>query len=204
MGNDVYANAEVRTNREAKDSVFCDLFSDERNLLRLYRDLHPEDQGISENDLRLVTLDRVLTRGQYNDLGFVARDRIVVLVEAQSTWTPNIAVRMLFYLVDTYRRRLAATRQNLYYIPPLDLPVPEFYVVYTGSKRDVPEELSFAEHIVRDVSSSVDVRVKVFVGGDSSEQSGILDEYVAFARVFDEKRYEFGQSLEAIHATIET
>ena len=203
MGTMALGLAEARANREGKDSLFCDLFSDKRYLLRLYRDLHPEDADIAEDDIDLVTLDRVLTRGQYNDLGFVARDRIVVLVEAQSTWTPNISVRMLFYLVDTYRRWIATRKYNVYRVAPIELPVPEFYVVYTGRKKDVPNEISFATEIVGDSSSSVEVKVGVLHGEGGVESEGILAEYLAFAQMFDAKREEFGRSLEAIDATID-
>lgn len=194
---------EARANREAKDSVFCDLFSDKRYLLELYRDLHPEDAGIEGDDVDLVTLDRVLTRGQYNDLGFVVRDRIMVLVEAQSTWTPNILIRMLFYLTDTYRRRMASRGRDVYKVAPMELPVPEFYVVYTGREGEVPDELSFTEAILGGSHSSVEVRARVLRESGAREREGILDEYVAFARMFDEKREELGYSLEAVDATID-
>jgi len=189
---------EASAKREAKDSVFCDLFSHKRYLLHLYRDLHPEDGAANAGDVELVTLDRILTNGQFNDLGFMVRDRLVVLAEAQSTWSPNIVVRMLLYLADTYRRHLAKTEQNKYLATAIRLPAPELLVIFTGSRRGVPEELSFARDILGLEECCVDVRVRVV-----RECGGILGEYVDFTRVFDEKRKEYGYTLDAIEATID-
>lgn len=86
--------------RTVKDTVFRDLFSRPRYLLQLYRALHPEDNDIAEQDLKIVTLQNILVNGIYNDLGFIAKDRLLILVEAQSTWSPNIIIRSLLYLMD--------------------------------------------------------------------------------------------------------
>ena len=43
-------------NRQIKDSVFSDLFSDKKNLLALYRALHPEDDAATEGDIDNVTM----------------------------------------------------------------------------------------------------------------------------------------------------
>ena len=75
------------------DSVFTDLFSYSEYQLRLYRDLHPEDSDATEDDINTVTLKPVLTDQLYNDLGFAVRDKTILLVEAQSTWCPNMALR---------------------------------------------------------------------------------------------------------------
>ena len=112
---------------------------------------------------------------------------------------------MLFYLADTYRRHIAATKANVYGSRFLGLPVPELYIVYTGARDDVPEVLSFANDIVNDPASSVEVSVKVLrrSGEGLPERPGIIDEYTAFAHVFDEKRAKMGPTLAAAEATID-
>ena len=40
----------------------------------------------------------------YNDLGFIAGNRLIVLVEEQSTWSVIIVLRFLMYLGEMYRR----------------------------------------------------------------------------------------------------
>ena len=71
--------------RTIKDSVFTNLFQDKKYLLQLYKALHLEDNDITEDELTDITIKNVLTDNIYNDLGFVVENRLVILVEAQST-----------------------------------------------------------------------------------------------------------------------
>ncbi len=65
----------------AKNSVFLDLFQDKKNLLKLYKTLHPEDTDATEDTLDIVTIDNVLTDNLYNDLGImVGNDRLFFIV----------------------------------------------------------------------------------------------------------------------------
>ncbi len=101
--------------RTIKDSVFTDLFQDKKYLLQLYKSLHPEDTDVTENDLNDITIKNVLTDNIYNDLGFTVGDKLMILVEAQSSvWTVNIIVRALMYLVQTWHDYFERTKQNLY------------------------------------------------------------------------------------------
>lgn len=65
----VLRSAQPTAKRTAKNSVFLDLFQDKKNLLKLYKTLHPEDTGATEDTLDIVTIDNVLTDNLYNDLG---------------------------------------------------------------------------------------------------------------------------------------
>ena len=49
------------------------------------------------DDIFTVTIRNILTNKTYNDLGILARDKFVILVEAQSTWSMNILIRILIY-----------------------------------------------------------------------------------------------------------
>ena len=83
MPDDAKRTPEVRAKRTAKNSVFLDLFQDKKNLLGLYRTLHPEDTGATEDMLDIVTIDNVLTDNLYNDLGIMAgNSRMLLLLEA--------------------------------------------------------------------------------------------------------------------------
>ena len=134
---------EVPPKRTAKDSVFCDLFQDPENLLELYRCLHPEDTTATVNDLGNVTLRNILVEDQYNDLGFTVRDKQLILLEAQSTWSANIVLRILMYLTESWNAALI--HDNLYSTVPVHLPKPELYVLYTGDRKVRPEWLSLAD-----------------------------------------------------------
>ncbi len=67
--------------RTAKNSVFLDLFQDKKNLLKLYKTLHPEDTDATEDTLDIVTIDNVLTDNLYNDLGVMVGNLISREVE---------------------------------------------------------------------------------------------------------------------------
>ena len=73
-------NASLRSagkvNRETKNSVFLDIFKRKEYLIRLYRDLHPDDPDISEDDLTVVTIDNVFTIKDFNDLGFMVGGQV--------------------------------------------------------------------------------------------------------------------------------
>ena len=90
----VTAGKGATLNRQIKDSVFSDLFGDKRRLLELYRALHPEDESAREDDIDNVTMKNILMVDLYNDLGFTVRDKLLLLVEAQSTWTVNVILRL--------------------------------------------------------------------------------------------------------------
>ena len=96
----IYENEQI-AKKTVKDSVFTSLFREKKYLLQLYRSLHPEDTETTEEDLADITIKNILVDGIYNDLGFIAADRLMILVEAQSTWTMNIVVRAFLYLAKS-------------------------------------------------------------------------------------------------------
>lgn len=110
--------------RTVKDSVFTDLFSQKRYLIQLYRSLHPEDAETGEDNISIVTIQNVITDSLYNDLGFMVKDRLVILVEAQSTWSPNIVIRALMYLMRTYNDYFSERDMDLYASKKVSLPFP--------------------------------------------------------------------------------
>lgn len=121
--------------RKIKDSVFTNLFQDKKYLLQLYRALHPEDCDVTEDEIADITIKHVLTDADYNDLGFSVGNRLMVLVESQSTWTTNIIIRALMYLIQTYHDYFKRTNQNLYGSKKVMIPKPELYMIYTGDRE---------------------------------------------------------------------
>lgn len=187
--------------QKIKDSVFTTLFRDANNVLELYKKLHPEDIGVTVDDIQIETLETVLVNEIYNDLGFIVnhgdRARYVILVEAQSKWTENMTLRMLFYISETYRRYLNETNQSEHLEKRVYLPKPEMYVVYHGAK-DVTDEISFSQNYF-DGNSPLELRVSVLrqIGTDT-----IYGQFIGFSRVYDEQRKRFGNKLECLKETI--
>ena len=177
--------SEDKINRNIKDSVFCDLFGKPEYLIQLYRVLHPEDSETQQDDLTIVTLSRIIVREMYNDLGFLAGNRLLVLVEAQSSWSENIVVRFLPYLGETYRRYIEKNDLDLYSTKKVELPKPELYVIYTGDRKARPEKISLRQAFFGGEESSIEVEAKVIY---DSAQGDILNQFITFSKVFDQMR----------------
>ncbi|MDE6894975.1 MAG: hypothetical protein K2P43_02140 [Lachnospiraceae bacterium] len=69
----------------------------------------------------------------------------MILVEAQSTWSSNIIIRALEYLVNSYRRYFSDNNMDLYKSKKVELPRPELYVIYTGDRKTRPSEITLSE-----------------------------------------------------------
>lgn len=180
-----------------KDSVFTFVFKQPEYTRKLYLALHPEDSTVTEADCKLVTLENVLTTGMYNDVGLQVRNVLILLVEAQSIFSVNIALRMLLYLAATYKEYVEEYRLNLYGTAPVTIPRPELYVVYTGDRANVPEVLRLSD--LYEGTGSADVEVKVLRGNGTGD---IVDQYVRFCKISDEERKKHGRSRKAIEETL--
>ena len=153
-----------------KDSVFTFVFKQPEYTRKLYLSLHPEDTSVTEADCKLVTLENVLTTGSYNDLGIQVRDTLILLVEAQSVFTINIVLRIFLYLAETYKEYVEEHKLNLYGTAAVTIPRPELYVVYTGDREDVPEELYLSDLYEGAGSAEVKVRVLREIGRASCRE----------------------------------
>ena len=185
--------------RTVKDSVFTDLFGQKRYLIQLYRSLHPEDTETGEGDITIVTIQNIITDDLYNDLGFLVKDKLVVLVEAQSTWSPNIVIRALMYLMRTYNDYFSEREMDLYASKKVSLPCPELYVVYTGDRKKVPESLSLAEEFFKEQKPMVDATVRILRGGRGGD---ILSQYVAFTQVCKDQVALHGRTQKAVEEIV--
>ncbi len=186
--------------RKIKDSVFTNLFQDKKYLLRLYKALHPEDNSVTEDDIRDVTMKHILVDADYNDLGFSIGDKLIILVESQSSWTLNIIIRALMYLMQTYHDYFKRTKQNLYGYKKVNMPKPELYVIFTGEKpKNPPDSISLSKDFFDEKKTAVDAEVRVLYQED---ESNIIGEYIIFCKVYNEQRKKYGQTKEAVLETI--
>ena len=87
-------------NRQYKDTVFRMLFSEKENLLSLYNAVTGNAYQ-NADDLKIVTLENAIYMSMHNDLSFLIDSRLS-LYEHQSTYSPNLPLRYLFYISDLY------------------------------------------------------------------------------------------------------
>ncbi|MDR2583292.1 MAG: Rpn family recombination-promoting nuclease/putative transposase [Fibromonadaceae bacterium] len=123
---------EAKTNRNHKDSVFTCLFSEKSNLLELYSAISGKSYPESTK-IEIVTLSDVLYMNQINDIAFVMEDKLIVLIEHQSSINNNMPLRMLQYLSAEYD--MIVNRKSLYKQKRIMIPSPEFIVLYNGDKK---------------------------------------------------------------------
>ena len=185
-------------NRNIKDSVFTDLFKDKANILKMYKELHPEDTAATVEDITPITLTHVIVNKIYNDLGFKVRNMLIILVEAQSTWSVNIIIRLLIYLIQTYQEYIHNNSLYMYSSKRMELPVPELYVIYTGDKKDVPHRISIRKDIFPDTYVPFDAEAEVI----TTREKGIIHEYIMFVKIYTEQCRVCKTKAEAITETL--
>ena len=127
------------------------------------------------------------------------KDRLIIFVEAQSTWTINILVRILLYLSATYHEYIIDHDMNVYTSRKLELPEPEFYVVYTGSPRADCETISLREDFWHNPNAKLDLTVRVI---QSESREDIIGQYIIFAHVLDGQIRLHGRKKIAVEETI--
>ncbi len=200
MSNDAKQAQEVKVKRTTKNSVFLDLFQDKKNLLKLYKTLHPEDTDATEDTLNIVTIDNILTDNLYNDLGIMAgNDRFLLLLEAQASWTVNILIRILLYLAQSYHEYFERTSQSLYKSRKVKMPKPELYIIFTGNKGRKPDTISLSEEFFNGEDIDIEVRATVIYESDTDD---IINQYIIFCKVFDEQRKRYGMTVQTVKETI--
>ena len=198
MQDDTKQIEEVMAKRTAKNSVFLDLFQNKSYLLKLYKTLHPEDTTATEDSLTDVTITNVLTDNLYNDLGFIANNKLMILVEAQSTWTVNILVRVLLYLAQSYHEYFQRTCQDYYKSRKVKMPKPELYVIFTGNKGRKPDKISLSKEFFEGADIDIEVKAKVIYESDTDD---IINQYIIFCKVFNEQTKQHGMT-KAVTETI--
>ena len=123
--------------RNYKDSLFRHIFNHKARLRNLYEAL--SGRKVNASDIHINTLRGTFFSDIKNDISFRIKGRLVVLIEQQSTWNPNMPLRFLWYLAKLYRRQVPRDMQ--YHIKLVPLETPEFYVLYNGRETEPPYQV---------------------------------------------------------------
>lgn len=122
-------------NKEYKDRLFNFIFGREENkawTLSLYNAVNGSSYT-NPDDITINTIREVLYLGMHNDVSFLISGDMN-LYEQQSTYNPNMPVRMLQYAGHLYERYMDENKLNKYGSEVLSLPVPKLVVFYNGTK----------------------------------------------------------------------
>lgn len=126
---------EVTVNRTYKARIFAMIFSDKKELLALYNAVNDTDYDDPEL-LEINTLENAIYMSMRNDVSFILDSRLS-LYEHQSTYSPNLPLRYLFYVSDLYAGMIH--KKSLYRKTAVRIPAPRFLIFYNG-KDEYPEK----------------------------------------------------------------
>ena len=115
--------------RAIKDSLFTALFNNEEAARELYNAIYDAHCG-PETPVVITTLDDVLYRGVKNDLSFTVGDVYMAMFEQQSSFSPNLPLRILLYITHVYERLIP--NKEVHKDKLLKIPRPRPVVLYTG------------------------------------------------------------------------
>ena len=118
-------------NRLYKSKIFAMLYSNKKELLELYNAVSGRQYEDPEL-LEINTLENAIYMSMHNDVSFLIDSRLS-LYEHQSTYSPNLPLRYLFYISDLYSGM--TKDENLYGIKCVELPAPQFIIFYNGEKE---------------------------------------------------------------------
>lgn len=121
--------------RNYKDTLFRMIFREKEQLLSLYNAVNGT-QYTNAEELEIVTLENAIYMNMKNDLAFIL-DVSLNLYEHQSTFTPNMPLRNLFYVSRELQKHVNS--DELYRSALVKIPTPRFLVFYNGRKEQ-PEK----------------------------------------------------------------
>ena len=119
--------------REYKDRLFCFIFGSEAHkewTLSLYNAVNGTHHD-NPDDIVITTLTSVIYMGMHNDVAFLIADE-VSLYEQQSSYNPNMPLRLMQYTANIYEKLITQARLNKYGKRLIPLPVPRLVVFYNG------------------------------------------------------------------------
>jgi len=116
-------------NREYKNSVFKNLFTQAERALELYNAL-TDSRFTVDDGLCFTTLENALFMGQLNDVSFTIGNKLVIFIEHQASISENMPIRALMYIGRVYEKII--DRRAIYRTKLFTIPTPEFYVLYNG------------------------------------------------------------------------
>ncbi|MBP3892729.1 MAG: hypothetical protein J6D34_01650 [Atopobiaceae bacterium] len=150
-------------NNEYKDRLFTFIFGNNEHrdwTLELYNAINGTAYA-DPSAISITTIREVLYLGMHNDTSFLLADE-VNLYEQQSTYNPNMPLRMLQYIGSLYEKYIKEHRLNKYGRKLLMLPAPRLVVFYNGA-TSIPSEvtLRLSDSFPKGKMSDIEVTVRM-------------------------------------------
>lgn len=118
-------------NRKYKDTIFTALFGENKeNFLSLYNALNNTNLKPEDTIIQRRIIPQTVYHTYNNDISMLVNNKLIVMIEHQSTINENIPFRFLEYVTRIYEGLVESDDRYKKKIIPL--PKPEFYVFYNG------------------------------------------------------------------------
>ena len=127
---------EIHVARNHKDRLFRMIFREKKELLSLYNAVNGTSYTNAE-ELEIVTLENAIYMNMKNNLAFIM-DSYLNLYEHQSTYSPNMPLRDLFYIAKELQGQV--DHRDLYRNTLIKIPTPRFLVFYNGSEEQAEKK----------------------------------------------------------------
>ncbi len=125
-------------NKQYRDALFKYIFgSEERKqyTLELYNALNGTEYT-DASKIQYKTLEDVMYINYHNDVACMIDSNLINLWEEQSTWNPNMALRLLTYSVSMWSNYLYSTKQEMSSKTLVKIPYVNCVVLYNGSDKE--------------------------------------------------------------------
>jgi len=157
--------SEIRINQKHKDRLFRFIFANPDHkdwTLSLYNAVNGSSYR-NPDEIQMTTIEDVIYLSMKNDLSFLLADTMS-FYEHQSTYNPNMPMRMFLYAGMVYSRYVEKHRDrvNLNSSRQQSLPTPKLVCFYNGM-TDQPEKkiLNLSSSFSRGEESDIEVRVNM-------------------------------------------
>ena len=160
------ARKQTIANKKYKDTVFRMLFTDRNNLLSLYNAVNGSNYEDAEA-LEIVTLENAVYMGMKNDLAFIVNTELF-LYEHQSTYTPNMPLRDLFYISREYQKLV--DNKSLYSSTLQKVPAPNFLVFYNGTEKKEDSWVNYLSDAYDNLTGEPNLELKVITLNINEDQ----------------------------------
>ena len=170
-------------NQQYKDRLFNFIFGSEEHkewTLSLYNAIN----GTNYTDtsaITITTIKEVMYLGMHNDVSFLISPEIRLLneemdlFEQQSSYNPNMPLRLLQYAGNLYEKYVIENKLNKYGSKLIRLPVPKLVVFYNGKKDQLDETiLKLSDSFPKGADSDIEVKVRM-INVNYGRSTKILD-----------------------------
>lgn len=198
----------AKVKRNYKDSLFRLIFGGEDKswTLSLYNAVNGSDYRNPE-DITITTIEDALYLNMKNDVSFLIADTMN-LYEAQSTFNPNMPLRMLIYAGIVYSSFIDVQNIRIYGSMPQKIPSPKLVVFYNGERQQEDRKVlrlsdSFSKNMKGDIEVEVNMlNINFGRNGELLERCRPLCDYSIF--VSGVRKYKAdGKTMEtAVHLAI--